>query len=291
MSPQAGVDALTHDPLYLGLMQFLPFVLMVLPAGHAVDRSDRRLVLLCSYAVSAAAAAMLLWASLRGDHRVGTVYLALALLGGSRAFWMPASQAMTPNPVPHEVLPNAIAINSAMLQTAVVIGPALGGTLYLLGADVAYGTCLGLLLLVLVLIATIRPMRTATASHAAVSSEAMLEGLRFVLSRKVVLGAISLDLFAVLFGGATALLPIYAADVLHIGPAGLGSLRAAPGVGAALTGLSLMVWPLERAVGRWLFRGVAAFAGGHDGLRDRNTFLAVARGALCSVRVTCSVST
>jgi MFS family permease len=256
------VYALTHDPLDLGLVglaQFLPFVLLVLPAGHAADSSDRRLVLLYSYAVSAACVAVLLWSTLRGTHGVGLVYLALVLSGGARAFWMPTSQAMTPNLVPPESLASAIAINSALLQIGIVAGPALGGALYLLGARIVYGTCLGLLLLVLVLIATIRPARTTASPHSSFSSTGMLEGLRFVLQRRIVLGAISLDLFAVLFGGATALLPIYAGDVLHIGPAGLGLLRTAPGAGAALTGVALAVWPIERSVGRWLFGGVAVF--------------------------------
>jgi hypothetical protein len=166
---------------------------------------------------------------------------------------------MTPNLVPPAALANAIAINSALLQIGVVLGPAIGGALYLLGAQVAYGTCLGLLILVVLLIAMIRPARTMAEPHSSFSSAGMLEGLRFVLGRRVVLGAISLDLFAVLFGGATALLPIYAADVLHIGPAGLGFLRAAPGAGAALTGLVLVAAPIERDVGRWLFGGVAVF--------------------------------
>jgi MFS family permease len=256
------VYELTQDPLNLGLVglaQFLPFVALVLPAGQAVDRSDRRQVLLYSYAVSAASAALLLWSALRDGHGVWPVYLALVISGASRAYFMPASQAMTPNLVPPESLANAIAINSALLQIGLVVGPALGGALYLLGAPVVYGTCMVLLLLVLVLIAMIRPARTTAAPHSSFSSTGVLEGLRFVLAQRLVLGAISLDLFAVLFGGATALLPIYAGSVLHVGPAGLGILRTAPGIGAALTGLALTVRPIERAVGRWLFTGVAVF--------------------------------
>jgi MFS family permease len=256
------IYALTRDPLDLGLVglaQFLPFVILVLPAGHAVDRGDRRKVLLCSYAVSAVCVAVLLWSTLHGGHGVWPVYLALVLSGGSRAYWMPASQAMTPNLVPPESLANAIAINSALLQIGTVTGPALGGALYLLGAPAVYGTCLGLFLVVLALMALIRPARTKAAAHSSWSSTGVLEGLRFVLQRRVVLGAISLDLFAVLFGGATALLPIYAGAVLNIGPAGLGLLRTAPGAGAALTGLALTMWPIERSVGRWLFGGVAVF--------------------------------
>jgi MFS family permease len=256
------VYALTHDPLDLGLVglaQFLPFVLLVLPAGHAADRSDRRRVLLYAYGVSAICLTVLIGATVVGFHHVWPVFVALILSGASRAYWMPASQAMTPNLVPPDALANAIAINSALQQIGIVAGPALGGALYLLGASVVYGTCLGLLFFALVLIATIRPVRTTASPDSSFSSSGVLEGLRFVTQRRVVLGAISLDLFAVLFGGATALLPIYASDVLHIGPAGLGVLRAAPGAGAALIGLWLAVRPIERYVGRWLFGGVAVF--------------------------------
>lgn len=255
------VYALTHDPLDLGLLglaQFLPFVALVLPAGHAADQGDRRIVLLYAYGVSAICVAVLLWTTLQGSHGVWAVFLALTLSGGSRAFWMPTSQAMTPNLVPPEALANAITVNSALGQMAIVGGPALGGVLYLAGPAVAYGSCLGLLILALVLIAWIKPVRPTTSAESAYSSAHVLEGLRFVIKQRVVLGAISLDLFAVLFGGATALLPIYA-GMLHVGPAGLGLLRTAPGIGAALTGLTLTIRPIERSVGRWLFSGVMVF--------------------------------
>jgi MFS family permease len=181
------------------------------------------------------------------------------LSGGGRAFWMPASQAMTPNLVPPEAFPNAIATNSLLLEIGVVAGPALGGVLYLFGPEVVYGISLVLLLLVIVLIGTIKPVRATVSEGSSFSSTGLLDGIRFVVHRRPVLGAISLDLFAVLFGGATALLPIYASDVLHIGPAGLGVLRTAPGIGAGLTALWLAVNPIERHVGRWMFAGVAAF--------------------------------
>lgn len=255
------VYALTHSPLDLGLVglaQFLPFVLLVLPAGHAADRGDRRIVLLCAYAVSALCVGILLGLTRLGSGSVWLVFLALVIAGGSRAYWMPTSQAMTPNLVPPEALAGAIAINSALMQIGIVAGPALGGVLYLLGPSVVYESCLGLLFVALVLIATIKPVRTTAAASATFTRTGVLEGLLFVLRRRVVLGAISLDLFAVLFGGATALLPIYA-DLLHIGPAGLGLLRTAPGVGAAAAGLLLALRPIERRVGRWLLGGVAVF--------------------------------
>jgi len=255
------VYALTRNTLdlgFVGLAQFLPFVLLVLPAGHVADRADRRLVLLAAYFVAATAVGVLAWFTLSGAQAVWPVFGAMALSGAARAFWMPTSQAMTPNLVPPEAFQNAVAMNSMLLQVGVIAGPSLGGVLYLLGPAVVYGTALGLLLLILLLISMIRPFRAAAPAKAFTPSD-LLEGIRFVLHKRAVLGAISLDLFAVLFGGATALLPVYASDVLHIGPAGLGVLRTAPGVGAALTAVFLAFNPIERHAGKWMFGGVAAF--------------------------------
>lgn len=255
------IYALTHDALnlgFVGLAQFLPFVLLVLPAGHTADRADRRLVLMGAYALSVTAVVVLLIFTMSGSHQAWPVFLAMILHGTSRAFWMPTSQAMTPNLVPPEAFPNAIATNAVVLEVGVIVGPALGGLLYLLGPSVVYWTALGLLLLIVVLISGIKPARTSSAKKSFSSTE-LLEGLRFVIRRRTVLGAISLDLFAVLFGGATALLPIYASDVLHIGPAGLGLLRTAPGIGATACALWLALNPIERHVGRWMFSGVAVF--------------------------------
>src|SRR6185437_5791828 len=170
---------------------------------------------------------------------------AMALSGAARAFWMPTSQAMTPNLVPPEAFQNAVAMNSMLLQIGVIAGPSLGGVLYLLGPAVVYGTSLALLLIILLLISMIRPFRAAAPAKAFSASD-LLEGIRFVLHKRAVLGA-------------TALLPIYASDVLHIGPAGLGVLRTAPGVGAALTAMLLAFNPIESHAGRWMFGGVAAF--------------------------------
>ena len=255
------VYALTRNPLdlgFVGLVQFLPFVLLVLPAGHIADRADRRVVLLAAYAMATVSVCILLWFTLAGGHGIWPAFAAMALSGCSRAFWMPTSQAMTPNLVPPAAFQNAVAMNSVLLQVGVITGPALGGLLYLLGPAVVYWTVLGLLLLILGLIGSIRPVRAAIAAKAFDPAD-LSEGIRFVFRRRTVLGAISLDLFAVLFGGATALLPVYASDVLHIGPAGLGILRTAPGVGAAVTALLLAFNPLERNVGRWMFGGVAVF--------------------------------
>jgi MFS family permease len=255
------VYQLTHNPLdlgFVGLAQFLPFVLLVLPAGHVADRADRRLVLMGAYAVQGICAGLLLWFTLSGMQHVWPVFVAMTLFGAGRAFSMPASQAMTPNLVPPEVFPNAVAFNSVLLEIATIIGPSLGGVLYLWGPSVVYSVGFGLVVLVVALIFTIKPVR-ATQLQGERTTADLLGGLRFVLHRPTVLGAISLDLFAVLFGGAAALLPAFASDILHIGPAGLGVLRTAPGAGAALTALAVAFFPIERHAGRWMFGGVALF--------------------------------
>lgn len=189
------------------------------------------------------------------------VFGIMTLFGVARAFAMPASQALLPNLVDREHFGTAIAFNSSLWQVSTIAGPALGGLLYLAGATAVYATVATLLAVSLVMLAMLRRGgdASAAASTAPLDRHALLEGLRFVRGRRPVLGAISLDLFAVLFGGATALLPVYAADVLHVGPSGLGWLRAAPGVGAALTGVVLGVLPVTRRVGHWMFGGVIVF--------------------------------
>jgi predicted MFS family arabinose efflux permease len=171
---------------------------------------------------------------------------------------MPASQAMTPNLVPPEAFPSAVALNSMLFEAGVIAGPALGGVLYLIGPSVVYCTVAGMLLVAVTLIFTIKPVRARDAAESSQTAD-LLDGLRYVLHRRALLGAISLDLFGVLFGGATALLPAYARDVLHVGPAGLGLLRTATGLGATLTAVFLVVSPIERHVGRWMFAGVTMF--------------------------------
>jgi MFS family permease len=185
----------------------------------------------------------------------------MTLYGVARAFAMPASQALLPNLVAREHFGTAVAFNSSLWQVSTIAGPALGGLLYLAGATTVYATVAVLLAVSFVMLALLRGGSAVPASEnpAPLDRNALLEGLRFVRRRRPVLGAISLDLFAVLFGGATALLPVYAADVLHVGPSGLGWLRAAPGIGAALTGLVLSAYPVTRRVGHWMFGGVIVF--------------------------------
>ncbi len=252
---------LTRDPLalaFVGLAQFLPFVCCVLPAGQVADRFDRRLVLICAYSVEAVCAGALLWFTLSGVKVVWPVFVAMAAFGAGRAFWMPTGQAITPNLVPREAFPSAVAVNATLFQSGVIIGPALSGVLLLWGAQAAYIAVVALLLIVVALMVTIKPVRADVAPQPFRVGD-LLEGLRFVFRRRTVLGAISLDLFAVLFGGATAMMPIYASDVLHVGPVGYGMLRAAPGAGAALIAAMLAFSPIQRHVGRWMFSGVALF--------------------------------
>jgi MFS family permease len=252
----------THRPLDLGLIglsQFLPFVLLILPAGHFADHRDRRRILVLCHALMFACAALLLGFSWHGLKSALPVFAVMTLFGIARAFAMPASQSLLPNLVEREHFGTAVALNSSMWQVTTIVGPALGGFLYLAGPVTVYGSVSALLAISVVLMATLRRGGQQVATATPLDRHALLEGLRFVRRRRPVLGAISLDLFAVLFGGATALLPVYAADVLHVGPSGLGWLRAAPGLGAALTGLVLSVRPVTRHVGRWMFGGVVLF--------------------------------
>lgn len=259
---------LTRDPLDLGLIglaQFLPFLALVLPGGQVADRHDRRAVLIAAYATEVVAVLVLLAFTLSGSRETWPVFLAMGLVGAGRAFWMPTGQAMVVNLVPTPLFPRAAAFNATLFQLAMIAGPAVGGVLYALGESSSgtgavwvYGTALALLALVIGSLLRVRPVRPppTTAPH---SWHELSAGLRFVLSRKPVLGAISLDLFAVLFGGATALLPIIASDILGVGAVGYGVLRAAPGIGAVIVGLVLAGRPIRRQVGPVLLLSVAGF--------------------------------
>jgi len=257
------VYEVTRDPLDLGLVglsQFLPFVLLVLPAGHLADSRDRRRILAACFALECVCALLLLAFAARGLDSARPVFATMVLFGMARAFAMPSGQSLLPNLVPRAELGTAVAINSSTWQVATIAGPALGGVVYLLGAPVVYASVAALLAVAVAIVVSLRAGGLSEARSAEPPGwEALLSGLRFVRSRRMVLGAISLDLFAVLFGGATALLPVYAADVLHVGPAGLGWLRTAPGVGAALCGAALGLLPITRRVGRWMFGGVVVY--------------------------------
>ena len=256
------VYEVTRDPLDLGLVglsQFLPFVLLVLPAGHLADSRDRRRILAACFALEAVCALLLLAFAARGLSSAAPVFAVMVLFGTARAFAMPTGQALLPNLVDREQFGTAVALNSSTWQVATIAGPALGGLVYLAGATVVYATVAALLVVSVALLFMVRRGGERAAAPEAPSLKSLLSGLGFVWSRRPLLGAISLDLFGVLFGGATALLPVYAADVLHVGPAGLGVLRTAPGVGAAVCGIVLGLAPITRHVGRWMFGGVAVF--------------------------------
>ena len=242
----------------VGLAQFVPALLLALPAGHQVDRHDRRRVLAVVLALQVAAALGLALASATGWMGRDALLAVSLALGALRAFQMPASQALLPQLVPAERLPQALALSSTALQGAVIAGPALGGFVYAGGAAAVYGlSALGFAL------ATVCVLRLASRTpprvQAPVSARTLLAGLHFIAHRPVVLGAVSLDLFAVLLGGAVALLPIFARDILHTGPWGLGLLRAAPAVGALAMSLALARWPVARRSGAWLLGAVAVY--------------------------------
>lgn len=256
------VYALTGDVLALGLVglaQFAPFIVLILPAGQVADRRPRSRIIGWCYSVQAVAAALLLAITLSGSAAVGFIYAVLVLLGCARAFMMPASQAVLINLVSRPRFAQAVALHSSSFHVAVIVGPLLGGVVYLAGAQVVYASAALLFVCALVLMRMVRGGREVMPASGSTGSGAVFDGLRFVFSRPVVLGAISLDLFAVLFGGAVALLPAVARDVLHVDAAGMGLLRAAPAIGAALAS-ALLVWrPIRRRVGLWMFGGVAVF--------------------------------
>ena len=242
----------------VGLLQFLPALLLVLIAGHVVDRFDRaRIVALCQIAQTAIALVLAASAWRHASSRE-LLLASSVLLGTVKAFQMPAQQALTPLLVPIEVLPRALAFSSMGSQGAIVAGPALGGFVYVAGAHAVYAVCAVLFALSSALVAAVHYAR-APAAIRNMSFDTLLAGVRFVRQKPVVLGAISLDLFAVLLGGATALLPIFAKDILHTGPWGLGLLRAAPAAGAFALSLLLSRFPITRHAGRVLLAAVAVY--------------------------------
>lgn len=258
----AQVYDLTHDPLDLGLIglsQFLPFIVLVLFAGQAADRWNRKWIVTACLVVECLCALGLFAFTQSGTGDIRGVFAVMVLFGAARAFMAPAGQALMPNLVPPALFSNAVGLNSSVWQIATIAGPAIGGILYAATSPGAvYATVAIVLAACVLLMFFVDAPRTPEPTEAA-TWHTVLEGLRFVWHRKPVLGAISLDLFAVLFGGATALLPAYASDVLHVGPEGLGWLRAAPGIGAALTGAWLSLRPIQRHAGPWMFGGVAVF--------------------------------
>ncbi|KQX26059.1 MULTISPECIES: MFS transporter [unclassified Sphingomonas] len=243
----------------IGLVQFLPLMLLTLVTGLAADRVDRRWIARSTAALEmlcAAALALMTWLHV---INLPALFVIAALLGVARAFAGPALQALAPNLVPKQILPAAIAVSSFAWQVGAIAGPPLGGYLYAIYAPLSYAVAAVLLAFSTVMLMTIGPVpRTAIVGSRNPWAQ-MLEGISYLRRNRLVLGAISLDLFAVLLGGATAMLPIYARDILHVGSSGLGHLRAAPAIGAAAVAIGLSRWPLHSNVGFKLLVAVAVF--------------------------------
>lgn len=255
------IYTLTGDPLHLGwvgLAQFLPMVVFTLPSGHVADRFERRRVLMACFLVAGLASSALALLS-RGTPSLPSLYALLVLLGTGRAFYGPAASAFLPSVVPKEDFGNAIAWSSTNWQVATVVGPALGGVVYgAFGPSVVYACTAALSVAALLLVAAVS-RRPPPKGDQAPSLATLLDGIRYVWREKILLGAITLDLFAVLLGGAVALLPALAKDVLHVGPWGLGLLRGAPAFGAALMAVLFAYRPLRSRAGSSMFVSVAIF--------------------------------
>ena len=241
----------------VGLFQFVPALILTLPAGHIVDKLNKVHIYAACMLIQAAVACLLVWGTQADGITRELVLIVSAILGMVRAFQMPTQQALTPHLVPANLLQRAVALSSTGVQTAVISGPALGGILYATHVNAVYAICAVFLLLAFLFTLTVRYDHKP--SRAAADLKSVLAGAHFVWHHKVLLGAIALDLFAVLLGGATALLPIFAKDILHTGPEGLGILRSSPAVGALLMAVVLTKWPIQRKVGRWMLVAVAVF--------------------------------
>ena len=267
------VYSITHRPLdlgYTGLALFLPGLLFLLPAGHVADRFDRRKIILLCYALQILCTCALLAITVAHARGVLPIYTVLLLIGTGRAFSGPASSALIPHLVPEEHFVNAVTWGGAIFQFANTVGPALGGLLFTLplvrfvpdtrleGAGIVYVFTLGTLIWFLLLVGSLQA-RPGRMEHRAASLKVVLAGFRYVLNMPMLLGSFSLDLFVVLLGGAVALMPIFAQEILQTGPRGLGMLRAAPAVGALCTSLYMARFPFRRKAGLRLFVCTAIF--------------------------------
>ena len=255
------IYAFTHSTFALGmvgLIQFLPMLLLTMLTGHVADRFDRKTIISICQALECVTLSLLAISSLLHRLNPAGIYFAVTAIGAARAFEAPTTQALVPGLVKVSLVSQAIAWTTSATQTASIVGPALGGLLYAFGAHVPYGSCALLYGLAAVLSSTIEPRRR-TNNRGAVTANSIFSGIHYIWERKKIFGAISLDLFAVLLGGATALLPAYARDILHTGPWGLGLLRLAPAVGALLTSIFLAHSPIRTRAGRRMFTAVIIF--------------------------------
>jgi len=261
------VYEITKRPLDLGLVglaQFLPGILLFLVTGHVADRFDRRKLLMLCYGGFAVGSSLLWGIALRGAHgihpRVYPIYAVLVLVGAANSLSGPVSRALLPQLVPEEHFPNAVAWNASVMQGGTILGPAVGGLIYAFsrGPSAVYLTAMLTSLVALLSTVRIKPQRKPR-TREAVSLNTVLAGLRYIWRKKLILGSISLDMFAVLLGGAVALLPVYAREILKTGPWGLGLLRSAPGVGAALMAILVAHRPLRGRAGPTMLWCVAGF--------------------------------
>jgi MFS family permease len=242
----------------VGLAQFVPMILLTLVVGQVADRYDRRLVVILCEIAKAAVAAVLALGAIGGWQTRTTIFALVALLGAAQAFENPAMSALVPEVVERSLIAPAMAWVISAGQTAQIVGPALGGLLYAFGPGAAYFTAGGLFILAGALAVAIRVERRVRPREP-LTVETVFSGAAFIYGQRVLLGSMSLDLFAVLLGGATALLPVFAKDILKVGPVGLGVLRSAPAIGALATSVFLARYPLEHRLGSTLFRSVIVF--------------------------------
>jgi len=242
----------------VGLVQFAPRLLFMLHTGHVADRYDRRRVSALCQALQALIALSLAIGGATDQVSREMIFILAFLLGASRAFEMPTTQALLPSIVPTALFPRAVAAAQSAQQLATIVAPAVGGLLYALGSVWVYGPTVALYVIACLLMLNL-PARQTALNKGKATLDSLLAGVRFIRSRPDILGAISLDLFAVLLGGATALLPVFAKDILLTGAWGLGLLRSAPAVGALLMSLWLARFPVERQVGRTMFSAVGVF--------------------------------
>jgi len=251
---------LTHsawDLGLVGLLQFLPSLALVLVAGDVVDRHHRARIAAVCVGAQALVALVLAAAPLGGVSQRALLLGLSVVLGAVKAFQMPAQQALVPLLVPEAVLPRALAFSSAGMQLAIIAGPAIGGLLYVAGPGSVYAACAALFAFATALFLAVRHPQPTPRERA--NLRTLLAGVVYVRANPVVLGAVSLDLFAVLLGGATALLPMFARDILHTGPWGLGLLRGAPAVGALTLSVVLARWPIVRHAGPKVLWAVAVY--------------------------------
>ena len=241
----------------IGLFQFIPALLLSLPAGQIVDRYHKGKILFICFLFHVFVSIILFYSTTHDFFSREIVFFSATILGITRAFQMPSQQSLTPSLVPRSILQNAIAFSSSGMHTSIIVGPAIGGFLYFLGPANVYMICGFLFTLSTVLCLFIKYKHKKNKSLTSFSG--ILEGIKFVWKNKTLLGAISLDLFAVLLGGATALLPMFARDILQTGPEGLGILRAAPAFGALFCALLITQWPMKTKIGEKLFLSVFIF--------------------------------